>query len=245
MVEGNEALFHLSEDRAIEHFEPRYSPLAKDDVVWAISGSRKCNYLLPRDCPRVTFYAGTASTPADVDRFLGSSTAVVAIENGWLDRFKSCRLYSYHLPPETFVCIDECAGYFVSRVVVEPVFVSVLDDLGVELHRRDVEVRTLPSLWALHDAVAASTLQFSMIRMRHALPRGVTDFVFDNVPWYRSDVANPPGLKICDTILDAIGHTPLVRINRITAGRHRRRRSSPSSRRSIPATRSRTAWRSR
>jgi cystathionine beta-synthase len=31
-------------------------------------------------------------------------------------------------------------------------------------------------------------------------------------------VANPPGRKICDSIIDAIGHTPLVRINRITRG---------------------------
>jgi cystathionine beta-synthase len=31
-------------------------------------------------------------------------------------------------------------------------------------------------------------------------------------------VANPSGKRICDTILDAIGNTPLVRINRITQG---------------------------
>jgi len=31
-------------------------------------------------------------------------------------------------------------------------------------------------------------------------------------------VANPPGKRICDNILDTIGHTPLVRINRITRG---------------------------
>ena len=31
-------------------------------------------------------------------------------------------------------------------------------------------------------------------------------------------VANPPGTKICDSILDAIGHTPMVRINAITRG---------------------------
>jgi cystathionine beta-synthase len=30
-------------------------------------------------------------------------------------------------------------------------------------------------------------------------------------------VANPPGRRICDTILDTIGNTPLVRINRITS----------------------------
>jgi cystathionine beta-synthase len=31
-------------------------------------------------------------------------------------------------------------------------------------------------------------------------------------------VAAPPDRKICDSILDAIGHTPLVRVNRITRG---------------------------
>jgi len=31
-------------------------------------------------------------------------------------------------------------------------------------------------------------------------------------------VSTPPGKKICDDILDTIGHTPLVRINRITRG---------------------------
>jgi len=31
-------------------------------------------------------------------------------------------------------------------------------------------------------------------------------------------VAAPPDKKICDSILDAIGHTPLVRVNRITRG---------------------------
>jgi hypothetical protein len=39
------------------------------------------------------------------------------------------------------------------------------------LTARGVEVRILPSLWSLHDAVAKSTLQFSMIRMRNARPR--------------------------------------------------------------------------
>jgi threonine dehydratase len=37
-------------------------------------------------------------------------------------------------------------------------------------------------------------------------------------PWYNFRVANTPGKKICDSILDAIGNTPLVRINAITRG---------------------------
>jgi cystathionine beta-synthase len=31
-------------------------------------------------------------------------------------------------------------------------------------------------------------------------------------------VATPPDKKICDSILDTIGHTPMVRVNRITHG---------------------------
>ena len=37
--------------------------------------------------------------------------------------------------------------------------------------KRDVELRFVPNLWPLRDAVVASTLQFSLIRMRNALSR--------------------------------------------------------------------------
>ena len=111
-------LFHVSEESGIKSFEPRASEYASEPVVWAIDDERLCNYLVPRDCPRVTFYAGRKTTMADVERFLGSSSAVVAVESRWLERLRSCRLYCYYLPSETFECIDECAGYFVSRVPV-------------------------------------------------------------------------------------------------------------------------------
>src|SRR5262245_31758539 len=108
-------LFHVSERSGIERFEPRPSYYTGAPVVWAIDADRLRNYLVPRDCPRVTYYAGPATTVADVERFLGSSPAVVAVESGWWDRLRSCRLYCYHLPPESFECIDDCAGYFVSH----------------------------------------------------------------------------------------------------------------------------------
>ena len=139
-----------------------------EPVVWAIDADRLRNYLLPRECPRVTFYAGRETTNADVQRFLGSSTAVVAIEPAWFERLRSCRLYCYHMPPETFECLDECAGYFVSRVAVVPAGVEVFDDLPAELQRRGVDLRSVPNLWPLRDAVVASSLQFSIIRMRNA-----------------------------------------------------------------------------
>lgn len=164
-------LFHVSEESGIERFEPRPSEYTAEPVVWAVDAGRLRNYLVPRDCPRVTFYAGPGTHAADAERFLGASPAVVAVEAGWLARLRSCRLYCYHLPPATFECLDECAGYFVSRAPVAPARVEVFDDLLAELLRRGVELRFVPNLWPLHDAVAASTLRFSLIRMRHALPR--------------------------------------------------------------------------
>jgi hypothetical protein len=164
-------LFHTSEESGIERFEPRPSQYTDEPVVWAIDADRHCNYLLPRECPRVTYYAGPETTAGDVERFLGSSPAVIAVESAWLERLRSCRLYCYHLPPETFACIDECAGYFVSRRPVVPRQVQVVDDLLAALLRRGVELRFVPNLWSLRDAVVSSTLRFSIIRMRNALPR--------------------------------------------------------------------------
>jgi hypothetical protein len=168
---GAEMLFHISEQPDIVRFEPRASEFAAGLVVWAIEEDRVCNYLVPRECPRVTYYAGAETTTADVERFLGSSPAVVAIESGWLDRFRSTRLYCYHMPPQTFDCLDACAGYFVSRVPVIPLQLEVLDDPVAELLGRGVELRIVPSLWPLRDAVFESSLRFSMVRMRNAAPR--------------------------------------------------------------------------
>jgi hypothetical protein len=57
-------------------------------------------------------------------------------------------------------------------VPVVPARVELLDDLILELLRRGVELRLIPDLWPLRDAVVASTLQFSLIRMRNAQRRG-------------------------------------------------------------------------
>ena len=167
-------LFHISEEEGIARFEPRPSEYTAGLVVWAIDESRVCNYLVPRDCPRVTFYAGTGASPVDVERFLGSSRAVVAIESGWLERVRSTRLYGYHMPPESFRCLDACAGYFVSHVSVVPDRVEVFDDPVAELAAHGAEMRVLASLWPLRDAVFESSLQYSFIRMRNAAPTATT-----------------------------------------------------------------------
>lgn len=165
------SLFHVSEEPGIERFEPRAAADMGEPVVWAIDEKRLHNYLVPRECPRVTYYAGNDTTTADVERFLGSTAAVIAIEDGWWERLLCSRLYCYHLPAETFHCIDECAGYFVSRVPVVPASMEVIDDSRAELLRRGVDLRVVPTLWPLRDAVVASSLRFSIIRMRNAKPR--------------------------------------------------------------------------
>jgi len=164
-------LFHVSEEPDIGCFEPRTSEQISGLSVWAIDDRHLRNYLVPRDCPRVTFYACETTTAEDVKHFLGSSSAVVAIESAWFDKLLQCRLFCYHLPAETFECVDEGAGYFISRHPVVPDHCEVITNPTGYLVSRGVEVRLLPSLWRLHDAVAASSLQFSMIRMRNAAPR--------------------------------------------------------------------------
>jgi hypothetical protein len=118
-------LYHFCEDAAITRFEPRPSKNAEGDVVWAVSADRLRNYLLPRECPRVTFFAGKNSTPGDIDRYLGGSASVVAFEAAWLERVNKARLYCYHLPADSFVCVDTFAGYFQSRQAVLPEHVEV------------------------------------------------------------------------------------------------------------------------
>ena len=98
-------LFHVSDQPNITRFEPRPPPSPRPGLegamVWAIDRAHLHNYLLPRDCPRVTFYATPTSDPADVDRLLAGVSArhVVAIEADWLPAVRAARLYQYALPP--------------------------------------------------------------------------------------------------------------------------------------------------
>jgi len=170
-----ERLFHVSDRPDIPLFEPRPArPGHPNDpgrpVVWAVAERLLHNYLLPRDCPRVTFHARPDSDPADVARLMGQTAAryVVAVEWGWLAAIRAATIYLYEFSTEGFVLFDEGAGYYVRGSAVAPLAVRRVDDLLGELAARDVELRVTRSLWPLHDAVVASTLQFSCIRMQNA-----------------------------------------------------------------------------
>ena len=165
------ALSHLSDRADIARFEPRPSDYTSDGVVWAIAQSHLANYLLPRDCPRVAFRAAPDSTPHDLEAFLGADRVVIAIEAAWLAEVSTATLHCYAMPDQTFTLHDAAAGYWVSPAPVVPLAMSVISNLPATVTASGATLRVLPSLWPLHDAVKASSLTFSMIRMRNAAPR--------------------------------------------------------------------------
>jgi hypothetical protein len=120
----------------------------------------------------VTFAPNAASTPAGIDKLMGYTTArrVIVVESGWLARIRACTLFEYVIPAEAFELEDAHAGYYISRHTVIPSHKRAICDVMDELAQRNVELRLTPSLWPLRDAVADSTLEFSISRMRNAQP---------------------------------------------------------------------------
>jgi hypothetical protein len=167
-------LYHVSEEADIKIFYPRPSPQfyknIKGDVVFAIDDKMLHNYLLPRDCPRVTFYAKPDSSKSDKDKFIGKSEKkyIITVESGWAERIKQTTLYLYQLPTESFRLLDEGAGYYISYEAVKPVSVHHVTDVLTKLTKQDTELRFMPSIRDLAEEVSKSTLQFSIMRLRNA-----------------------------------------------------------------------------
>lgn len=168
-------LFHASEDPEIARFEPRPVPSPGSGVtglaVWAIAESHLPNYLFPRDCPRICFRRGPATTDADAEAFLGGAARVVAFEAAWFERVRTGRVTLYEMPASAFEEALPEAGYWISREAVTPVAARRVDDLLDALLAAGAEVRVLQDFWPLCDAVAGSSLEFSIIRKANARPR--------------------------------------------------------------------------
>ena len=166
-------LLHFSEDATITRFVPTVPPGgAGEPSVWAIAPERAALYLLPRDCPRIGFWAKSDTSASDRYRFLSQTSArrVVVIESAWVTRLCSCELFAYRFTPALFLptAMD---GYYTTPVPVTPESVRPVGDLLQAIAGEDTELRIAPSLWAIHDAVQDSTLNVSMLRMRNAAPR--------------------------------------------------------------------------
>ena len=68
--------------------------------------------------------------------------------------------------------VSEEAGYGISRQAVTPLGVERVEDVMERLAKLGVDVPVLRDIWPLADAVAGSSLQFSIIRKRNAGSRG-------------------------------------------------------------------------
>jgi len=167
-------LFHISEQAGLNLFKPRPSPSHFEniagDVVFAISNELLHNYLLPRDCPRITYYATEKTTERDKEKFFGKSIAdyIVIVESGWYKRIAEAVLYCYEFSADNFLLIDACAGYYVSYKAEIPIGEIQVNNIMAELLKNNIELRFTPSLIELAGAVAVSSLNFSLIRMRNA-----------------------------------------------------------------------------
>lgn len=169
--EGPHALWHVSEDAAIERFEPHVSATASSSEprVWAVDTRHLPLYWFPRQCPRGTFWATAETAPEDAALLAGSSRVHI-VEEGWVPTLREARLVAYRLPEDTFGPDPEVGGYWLSREPVEPVELVELGDLVLRHERSGIELRPVANLLLTWDRIAASTLEFSGIRLRNAVP---------------------------------------------------------------------------
>ena len=169
--EGPHALWHVSENPAIERFEPHVSATAESQEprVWAIDTRHLPLYWFPRECPRGTFWATPHTSSRDIE-LLGGAARVHLVEAGWLDRIRAARVVAYRLPESTFAPDPEVGGYWLSRDPVVPVDVVEMGDLAAKHAHAGIELRAVSNLWPLWNRVVASTLEFSGIRLHNAAP---------------------------------------------------------------------------
>ena len=183
-------LYHVSEEENIEVFEPR-RPVREDldqsvNLVWAVTEDRLVNFLTPRDCPRVTFFAPEGTAESYKTKYIKSGyDSVVAIEESWLERFKNTTLYIYRMNPENFYLQDEVAGYYVSEKTEVPVECLIVNKLDEELDKRKSELRILPGLWTLRDTIFESKLGWSFRKMHNAQPRSIRIGIEGNIGFRR------------------------------------------------------------
>ncbi|MDR0530600.1 MAG: hypothetical protein LBG83_00835 [Oscillospiraceae bacterium] len=168
-------LFHVSENGGIAVFRPRKPE--RDDLrespplVWALREDCLPNYLLPRECPRVTFHVVDATTEQDQEKHLSSAARhVVAVESRWFGRIQAATLYLYEFDSSGFERQDETAGYYVSKTPQRPVAIHQVADVPAALFARGIELRVLPELFTLRGKIIGSSFAWSMIKMGNARP---------------------------------------------------------------------------
>jgi hypothetical protein len=169
-----DTVLHFSEDPTITRFEPHVAATAQqpEAYVWAVDAALAPAYWFPRQCPRAMAWVVPGTTVGDRERILGpgGGVRVHAIEYGWLERLRTVSLFAYRFPADRFSRFGDAA--FVSTGPLVPLGPPApVGDLLAHHEEAGIQLRVLPNLWAFWDEVIVSTLDFSGIRLRNALPR--------------------------------------------------------------------------
>jgi hypothetical protein len=168
------ALLHFSEDPNIAVFRPHVpasSPHHKP-LVWTVDEEHAPGFWFPRDCPRSCCWS-IGKTTSDAGRaLLGQGTRMHAIETGWLDRMRTCKVFVYRFDPAPFAIrmVPE-AGYWATEETVIPLSVEPAGDLLALHANAGIELRVVENLWPVIDAIVGSGLEFSISRSKNALLR--------------------------------------------------------------------------
>ena len=177
MIPAPGELLHFSEDPTIRRFEPHVAATAQqpEAYVWAVDVVNAPSYWFPRQCPRGMAWVGPETTDEDRRAILGPGGAarVHAVEYGWLDAIRTTQLFAYRFDAEPFRPFGERRPHaYVATEPVEPLGpAEPVGDLFAVHERAAIELRVMTNLWPFWDAVVASTLGFSGIRLANALPR--------------------------------------------------------------------------
>lgn len=170
-------VLHFSEDPTIERFVPHVAVTAQqpEAYVWAVDHARCPDYWFPRQCPRAMAWNRPETSNDDRERILGpGGERVHAIEYRWLESMRTVRLYAYRLPAAPFRPFGGPGDphAFVTTEPVEPLArPEPVGDLLAGHAAAGIQLRVLTNVCPFWDAVTASTLGFSGIRLRNALPR--------------------------------------------------------------------------
>jgi hypothetical protein len=166
-------LLHFSEDPHIKVFRPHVPASSPDNppMVWAVDEEHAPGFWFPRQAPRACCWRASKPLTETGRSLLGTGLRMHAIESGWLDRMRACRMYVYRFDPASFGVHNASAGYFSTKETIKPLSVEPAGDLLVLHASANIELRVVPNLWPVIDAITASGLEFSIIRKMNALPR--------------------------------------------------------------------------
>lgn len=164
-------VYQFSEDGTLRRFAPHVPPSnpSHPPAVWAIDEEHAPLYWFPRDVPRISVWAYTPEQQRILtDRFGTEAHRICAAEQHHLDEIRGARIYRYAFDARRFRPWDQADGQYVTPEVVHPVRVEPIDDLIGAHCAAGVEIRLTPRLGALMDAILASGLPFSFVRIRDA-----------------------------------------------------------------------------